>query len=340
MALRPQPLKLKKKPRGLRIKDLEPSDPSFKPADLNTCKCPGLLYGDSVLVTEAQHIWALVKLGSYGKGVFSRSVPCHHHTPSLEELRHGGRKRGWPAVNSEEIERTWKKRIKLHSQWVGGADEGAETESEAVLSKSEPVLTVGGVAEPDDSEKSYQDFVERIHRIKEDDPWHLEEYLQLGAEEAFYLMAEVKVLNVQLSRDTIITPSNLWQHFSLANKSFPARYAAYAYYRAGNWVPKSGLKFGVDFLLYKDGPLSYHSSYAVVVKEESSVEAQQQNLTWKEVIAFNRVSESAGKDLLICHVSTAGRGTGEDSKEAWCMESTFVKDTVIKRWVPEKDRET
>ncbi len=329
--LRPEPLKLKRKPRGgIRIKDLEPSDSSFKPADLTTCKCPGLLHGEGVIVTQLKNIWALVKLGSYGKGMFSRTVPSHHHIPSLEELKYGGRKRGAPVPSSEEVERTWKKRIKLHSQWKEG-DGAARKESGSLVLESGPVV---------DDEKSYCEFVQRLLEIRRSDPMCLEECLQLGAEEAFYLAAEAKVLSIQNAEAATLSFVELWQHFGMMNKSFPARYVAYAHYRTGNWVPKSGLKFGVDFLLYKEGPLSYHSSFAVIVKEEGHLEAERKSLTWKEVIALNRVSESAGKELLICHV---GRPSGDSAEESMrdpaCVQFMSVKDTMIKRWVPEKDRE-
>lgn len=358
--LRPEPSKVKRKPRGLGIKDLEPSDPFFKPVDLTTCKCSGLLHGEGVLVTHPEFIWALVGLGSYGRGIFSRSVPSHHHIPSLEELKFGKRKRGQPARSSEEIEETWRKRIKLHSQWTGETSEdlldvkmteGDEQsssdlmlplETDLVPAKGDPVSSVEAVESDSypivNDEKSYSEFVQRLQEMQRSDPLCLEEYLQLGAEEAFYLAADAKVLNVQnAAMNNTLTLCELWQHFTQTQKTFPARYAAYVHYRNGNWVPKSGLKFGVDFVLYKESPLSYHSSFAVIVKEERTVQGEWKGLTWKEIVALNRVSESASKDLLFCHVKTP---SGEESlKYPACLLSMSVKDTIIKRWVPEKDRE-
>lgn len=42
---------------------------------------------------------------------------------------------------------------------------------------------------------------------------------------------------------------------------FPASYAAYEYYRNENWIPKSGLKYGGNFVLYRKGPAYYHAEY-------------------------------------------------------------------------------
>ena len=40
---------------------------------------------------------------------------------------------------------------------------------------------------------------------------------------------------------------------------FLVHYAAYHYYRALGWVVKGGIKFCVDLLLYKRGPVFHHA---------------------------------------------------------------------------------
>ena len=42
---------------------------------------------------------------------------------------------------------------------------------------------------------------------------------------------------------------------------FLVNYAAYHYYRALGWVVKGGIKFCVDMLLYKRGPVFHHAEY-------------------------------------------------------------------------------
>lgn len=216
--------------------------------------------------------------------------------------------------------------MRLHSRW--------KEEGEGIVPTpiADPPAEESCVANDD-----YHSFTERLRTMKEEDPYAIEEYLQLGAEEAFYLAAEAKVLSVDTSEAVTLTSSDLWLHFCSLNSSFCARYAAYLHYRAGNWVPKSGLKFGVDFLLYKEGPLSYHSSFGVVVKEEREG-VNQSNLTWKEVIALGRVCESASKDLLVCCVTWPQGTTQYRLKEPNCVTAATITDVLVKRWVPEKDR--
>ena len=337
--LRPQPLRLKRKPEG-RIQDLEPSQLFHKPIDLSTSKCSGVINGPGVIVTTPSHIWALVRQGAYGKGVFSRSIPCHHHIPSLGELQKMSKRQGTPGICGKEIEGSWKKRIKLHSEWIAEG-EGISNETETTPVKDE---NSRGDTEMKDEECSghiemkddeYQEFVTRLKEIK--DPYIMEEYLQLCAEEAFYLTAETKILNVTTTEATKLTEKDLWVHFSELDRSFYARYAAYRHYRMGNWVPKSGLKFGVDYLLYKEGPLFYHSSFAVVIRETEG--DSKDGLKWREVIALGRVNEAAGKDLLVCHVTRPQGILKSQLREPACIESVAIKDVLISRWLPEKDRE-
>lgn len=304
--LNPRPLKLKKKFGSL------PGSPPSGPSEV---RCSGTLAGASVAVSDPQHIWALVRLGAYGKGVFSRSLPSHQLISPCSAVKDVCRKRKASPVKEGE----GKKQARICLQLI-------ETQKD----------TQAGMLYTEDSgaaeiSSEYQGFVQRL-TVSRDTPYHMEEYLQLGAEEAYHLTAVVKALSVADDTGMVLTADQLWDHFAHLDHSFPARYAAYAHYRTGNWVPKSGLKFGVDFLLYKESPLAYHSSFAVVVKEELQHEEDQcgSRLTWKEVIAQNRVSESAGKDLLVCHV------TKPDGKD---LSQVAIEDVIVERWVPEQDRE-
>jgi tRNA-intron lyase len=326
--LKPKPFELKKKPG---TEGLWPAA-HVQCTDLRASRCYGTVYGQGVLVTELQHIRTLIRLGCYGKGVFSRSVPSHLHIPARDEVKQFSRKRR-AAAAAEDIEFMWKKRMKLHSQWKqeGMSVEGESSTTE-LLVEYEPSLGQACVDE-------YQEFVSRLKAIKREDPYPLEEYLQLGAEEAFYLAAEVDILTVNSVEAGPLSKNNLWLHLMQLSKTFCARYAAYSHYRAGNWVPKSGLKFGMDFLLYKESPLCYHSSFAVVVREQQAGAneggAAHCNLTWKEVIGFNRISESVRKDLLLCYVAWPESST---RIEPSCIMEAKITDTIIKRWVPEKNR--
>lgn len=334
--LNPQPSRLIKKPGNPCFEDFQPSNPSFQPTNLSICKCTGFLQGQGVVVTATQHIWALIKLGSYGKGIFSRSVPCHHHIPSHNELKQLSRKRKSSGIANDRVLEKWTKRIKLHSQWRGEHESVGRIETQkdvmgALLGFSD---SEDGGVKGDDGEDGYKAFLTRLKSIWKTDPYVLDEYLQLGAEETFYLVDEVNALVVTNIEGVEFALKDLWLHFSEQNPSFPVRYAAYRHFRIGNWVPKSGLKFGVDFLLYKEGPLFYHSNYAVVVRKVQGGS----NLKWKEVTTMNRASEAARKDLLVCDVTRPPALEVDEIYPAHIDQMT-VTDTVVKRWIPKQDRD-
>lgn len=132
-----------------------------------------------------------------------------------------------------------------------------------------------------------------------------------------------------------MTLKQVWDRFRAAQPGFIASYVAYHYFRSRGWIPKSGLKFGVDYglaarcaphrrtsrarrsdpqhappVLYKQGPAFYHSSYAVVVR---SVDAEtlepalsdpgvaadapyrDRVLDWPLIVTLGRLSEQVAK---------------------------------------------
>ena len=344
-------------------------------------KCCGILHGGGVLVQELKDISSLVHLGCYGKGIFSRSVPTHHCLPQLHELvRSSKRKRQSTSADagvsssaaessSEWIEKlkcfeeAEIKRFELHSQWkrekerltlplkkqmdptpAGQEPSGHKTSSECDSRIEEDIENPAKLST---MEKTHHDFIQRIKELRRTDPFPVKEHLQLSSEEATYLATELNVLQVTSPDRSIVNTETLWSHFLDIDSCFVERYTAYRYYRSKGWVPKSGLKFGVDFLLYKEGPSFYHSTYAVVValiehtetNLESVASPPQSGLSWRKVIALDRVNEAAGKELVVCYVVKPPSLSQEDLKLPTCIASLQVRELFIKRWVPERERQ-
>ena len=198
--------------------------------------------------------------------------------------------------------------------------------------------------------------------------------LYLFPEEAFYLLQHTRLKLIDKDGITFSLVS-LWNEFLKYDKRFPEKYIAYFHFRRQGWVPKCGLKFGVDFLLYKINPSVYHSSYAVLVTkttedvdqkkikerecensqeikptegnitEESFQEKPVAGLSWQQVISIGRVNEGANKEVLICSVvvpqcfmSTTPQ---EDDFEQLLYQISDIKITctVVKRWIAEKGRD-
>lgn len=429
---------------------------SQEATDLTDSKCLGRLAGDGVIVCSPPDIAALVKVGSYGKGIFSRSVPNHGQLPPfnfprrIDKVKESRSERDKSEVTDVHLSteltgpeldmvqkmsqfvETQGRRIKLHAEWEKEAEQMESerkllpydqtcdeekscttkltmvplSEKSTVL-QTDPNVQLQAVMSdtPTDKvspssilsqettevmetdckieseslkpsvsvlpglglEEYYGRFKEKIDLLDNADPYKLCEYLQLGNEEAFYLSHNLKILNVQSDdRTKNLNNDELWDRFSSGYKNFVPRYVAYSYYQERGWVPKSGLKFGVDFVLYKHGPITHHSTYAVIVRMISGETTQDQDsktcqagligpainstdqdfktsqtgLTWRDVIAFDRVSKSVVKDLIVCYVINHQGLSPEEVKEfPDCLEKLHVSEVFVKRWEPEKERD-
>ena len=129
------------------------------------------------------------------------------------------------------------------------------------------------------------------------------DYLHLLGEEAFYLCHNGCLSLYDSLIDEASTPlplTAIWSHLVSEDKRFPEKYVAYRHFVTHGWVPKCGLKFGADYLLYKTGPSVYHSSFAVKVQRCPADEAPSngRNSQKDDKGMISAQSEEAGnKDL-------------------------------------------
>ena len=159
---------------------------------------------------------------------------------------------------------------------------------------------------------------------------HPESVLVLQREEAFYLHLQ-GLLTVESCTDSKeLTTDDLWKTFVEMDADFPSLYTAFSYLRQNNWLPRRGLTFGVDYIVYREGPEVYHSSYCVKVRTSHS------SLSWLDVIAMQRVAENAGKQLLVLDVLQPVSGDFPLSSES--IQGGRVQETLVKRWHSGKDR--
>ena len=235
----------------------------------------------------------------------------------------------------------------MMSDSVTIAAHSLEQTSETVIPSSLPESIFCAGENPDfDQHLTHQ----AKHRTEDfGDSTAVTEYLQLSSEEAFYLQHEEVVLEVHSSLEAAVekscTSCELWNFFCECDGQFIGKYTAYRYYKKQGWVPKSGLKFGVDFLLYKHGPAYYHSSYGVLVKmiDQSTSsglvgETSNGGLTWHDMISLCRVNESAGKDLLICYITKPSVMTKEELQLPSCVSKFLVQEVFVNRWIPDRER--
>ena len=126
--------------------------------------------------------------------------------------------------------------------------------------------------------------------LVDEEPLEDVEHLQLTFQEAFFLLWNLDCLSVLDPHTVCVAPSlqqirptclkqtvmslqNIWIAFQTAHlppvpnqplqfdNPFLVNYVVYHHYRSLGWVVKGGIKFCVDYLLYKRGPVFNHAEY-------------------------------------------------------------------------------
>ncbi|KAI8850813.1 tRNA intron endonuclease [Chytridium lagenaria] len=117
-------------------------------------------------------------------------------------------------------------------------------------------------------------------------------------------------------------------------KVLALRFAALCYYKEIGWVVKDGVKFGADFVLYKGSPELFHSSYAVVLKDETTA----RTLSWESLMNLHRLCSQVIKDCVLCVVNE-GRAQKLYAGNSNHHASVPVRHLAMKRWLPQRERD-
>ncbi|KAG4113448.1 hypothetical protein ERO13_D13G224600v2 [Gossypium hirsutum] len=144
------------------------------------------------------------------------------------------------------------------------------------------------------------------------------QWFQLDMEEAFYLCFSLECLK-GIGKDGSIKVS----------------YKAYSHLRYKNWVVRSGLQYGADFIAYRHLPALIHSEYAVLALSKGDNELNGRLRVWSNVHCTVRLCGSVAKTLLVLFVDSNSQGTSSPS----CLEHYTVEEETITRWNPEQSRE-
>lgn len=122
--------------------------------------------------------------------------------------------------------------------------------------------------------------------------------IEYSVYEAMYLVDTEKI--EVFFNDKKIGTSKLEKKFNRIDKKFEIKYAVYCALRKKGHVPKTALKFGAEFRVYKkgSGPGKGHSEWIVYAESESSKNS------WHDFSAKNRVAHSTNKKLLLAIVDS------------------------------------
>jgi tRNA-splicing endonuclease subunit Sen2 len=189
------------------------------------------------------------------------------------------------------------------------------------------------------------------------------EHLQLCQEEAFFLTFGLGALSVidpatqePISNETLFTLFGQYSHFPplttpiQPHTNFMVQYAAYHHYRSLGWVPRVGIKFGVDWLLYYRGPVFDHAEFGVIVlpsftdpwwKSHDAVPSRAPR-TWAWLHGVLRVLSRVMKTFVITYVEIppppAFDAALADGGAAAAMALYRVREVTVRRWSANRNR--
>jgi tRNA-intron endonuclease len=121
---------------------------------------------------------------------------------------------------------------------------------------------------------------------------------ELSLVEAYYLLRKGRISIYDAEKDKYLT---LQEFFDFANDyhlKFEEKFTIYQDLREKGYIPRPGLKFGADFVVYRKGPGLEHSPFIVHVLPHDS------NLTAVDMVRAGRLATSVRKNFVIANPLT------------------------------------
>jgi len=122
---------------------------------------------------------------------------------------------------------------------------------------------------------------------------------ELSLLEAYYLIEkdEISIFDVKSSKE--LTPKEFYDIAKNIHHKFEDKYVIFKDLREKGFIPRPGLKFGADFVVYRKGPGLEHSSFIVqVLPHDSKISAV-------DMVRAGRLATSVKKKFVIANPLTA-----------------------------------
>ncbi|KAJ4477251.1 tRNA-intron endonuclease [Lentinula aciculospora] len=336
----------------------------------------------SVWVVNQRDSEILWRRGFFGKGNLSRSEPSWfvRQIKDRKSKKVGSNANKMTSEEVREKRRAERKQFKLDraaaiAKVAAEAETIFETEGRVVVpALFGPEIPSGATWKPKSAESELPldpesgspknaETVEEEEELLED-----MEHLQLTLSEAFFLAWNFDCLTILDSEtDEPLSLPEIWTTFQQVHLTTPipilptpelqfdnpflVHYAVYHHYRSLGWVVKNGLKFCVDYLLYKRGPVFTHAEFAIVVcpvyedpqdQESSSINLQNASpFTWSWLSTINRVNSQVMKTLILTYVTIPARCrlSREFLNSPACFAHYSVREVIVRRFIPARMRD-
>ncbi|KAJ3946898.1 tRNA splicing endonuclease subunit sen2 [Colletotrichum fioriniae] len=221
------------------------------------------------------------------------------------------------------------------------------------------------VLETDTEEATKLEDVKKLEKLSEilAEPVEVvnKEHLQLTSEEAFFLVFGMGALRVldPATKTPIPTPElfDLFRQYSYfprrpteelqPDDGFLVNYAVYHHFRSLGWVPRAGIKFGVDWMLYAKGPVFDHAEFGAILLPSYSHQWWKDSdrkiprKTWHWLHGIVRVLSHVQKSLVLVYVDIPPPPQLEEAMKkgpAEVFKLYKIREVMVKRWSSNRNR--
>ncbi|KAL2117962.1 hypothetical protein VTJ04DRAFT_7622 [Mycothermus thermophilus] len=189
------------------------------------------------------------------------------------------------------------------------------------------------------------------------------EHFQLSPEEAFFLTFALGVLKVvdpatgsPISTEHLLSLFRSHSYFPPRPVGAPLRpddpflvhYAVYHHFRSLGWVPRHGIKFGVDWIIYQRGPVFDHSEFGIMVMPAYSdpgwenEEHEEPRRPWSWLMGVNRVLSHVLKSLVLVYVDIPSPAVFEQEMQkggvAAVLKKYTIREVMVRRFSVNRNR--
>ncbi len=122
---------------------------------------------------------------------------------------------------------------------------------------------------------------------------------ELSLIEAYYLLERDEITIYDVKSKKFINPEEFYENAIKIHHKFEEKYVIYKDLRKKGYIPRPGLKFGADFVVYKKGPGLEHSPFIVHVLPHES------KITAIDMVRAGRLATSVRKKFVIANPLTS-----------------------------------
>ncbi|KAL2268988.1 hypothetical protein VTJ83DRAFT_3834 [Remersonia thermophila] len=217
-----------------------------------------------------------------------------------------------------------------------------------------------GVQKTDLPKASIASHVESVEPLAVDN----KEHFQLAPEEAFFLAFSLGALKVvdpatgsPLSTERLLSLFRAHSYFPpraagsdelRPDDPFLVHYVVYHHFRSLGWVPRHGIKFGVDWILYQRGPVFDHSEFGIMVMPAYSDagwedgDHEEPRRPWSWLMGVNRVLSHVLKSLVLVYVDVPSpKAFDEEMKRGGisaALKRYKIREVMVRRFSVNRNR--